>query len=91
MATVLVPSGANRSLSDPREYALPNLGILTLEDAETGQLIEINTRNSRVRAEYEIQNTKQLVDFQQTLKRLGIDSIYVENGEPYLTKIREFF
>lgn len=78
-------------LSDPREYALPNLGILTLEDAETGQLIEIDTRKRRVRAEYESQNTKQLEDFQQTLKRLGIDSIYVDNGQPYLTKIREFF
>jgi uncharacterized protein (DUF58 family) len=78
-------------LSDPREYALPNVGILTLEDAETGQLIEIDTRNSRVRAEYESQNSKQLVDFQDTLKRLGIDSIYVDNGQPYITKIREFF
>lgn len=78
-------------LSDPREYALPNVGILTLEDAETGQLIEIDTRNTRVRTEYEFQNTKQLADFQNTLKRLGIDSIYVDNGQPYITKIREFF
>ena len=78
-------------LSDPREYSLPNLGILTLEDAETGQLIELDTGNSRVRAAYEEQNTKQLEDFKQTLKRLGIDSIYVDNGQPYIAKIREFF
>jgi uncharacterized protein (DUF58 family) len=78
-------------LSDPREYSLPNLGILTLEDAETGQLIELDTGNSRVRAAYEGQNTKQLEDFKQTLKRLGIDGIYVDNGQPYITKIREFF
>jgi len=78
-------------LSDPREYNLPNVGILTLEDAETGQLVEINTRNKRVRAEYEARNTRQLEDFKGSLKRLGIDSIYVENGQPYITKIREFF
>lgn len=78
-------------LSDPREYNLPNVGILTLEDAETGQLLEINTRNKRVRAEYEARNTRQLEDFKGSLKRLGIDSIYVENGQPYITKIREFF
>ena len=78
-------------LSDPREYNLPNIGILTLEDAETGQLLEINTRNKRVRAEYEARNTRQLEDFKGSLKRLGIDSIYVENGQPYITKIREFF
>ncbi|MDA0348438.1 MAG: DUF58 domain-containing protein [Verrucomicrobia bacterium] len=78
-------------LSDPREYKLPNVGILTLEDAETGQLVEINTRNKRVRSEYEARNTQQLEDFKSSLKRLGIDSIYVENGQPYITKIREFF
>jgi uncharacterized protein (DUF58 family) len=78
-------------LSDPREYNLSNVGILTLEDAETGQLVEINTRNKRVRAEYEARNTRQLEDFKGSLKRLGIDSIYVENGQPYITKIREFF
>lgn len=78
-------------LSDPREYSLPNLGILTLEDAETGQLVELDTSNARVRADYESQNTRQLEDFRNSLKRLGIDSIYVENGQPYITKIREFF
>lgn len=78
-------------LSDPREYALPNVGILTLEDAETGQLVELDTTNSRVRSAYEGQNAKQLEEFKDTLKRLGIDSIYVDNGEPYITKIREFF
>ena len=78
-------------LSDPREYTLPNLGILTLEDAETGQLIELDTGKASVRMDYETQNKKQLDDFQDSLKRLGIDGIYVENGQPYITKIREFF
>jgi len=78
-------------LSDPHEYALPNLGILTLEDSETGQLIELDTRNSQTREEFQKQNRQQLKNFQRTLKRLGIDSIYVENGQPYITKIREFF
>ncbi|MBH53733.1 MAG: DUF58 domain-containing protein [Opitutaceae bacterium] len=78
-------------LSDPHEYALPNLGILSLEDAETGQLIELDTRNSQIREEFQNQNGQQLEDFKRTLKRLGIDSIYVENGQPYITKIREFF
>jgi uncharacterized protein (DUF58 family) len=78
-------------LSDPREYSLPNLGILTLEDAETGQLVELDTSNRSVRQEYETQNRQHLESFQNTLKRLGIDSIYVDNGQPYINKIREFF
>ena len=78
-------------LSDPREYSLPNLGILTLEDAETGQLIELDTGKASIRADFESQNRKQLEDFRDSLTRLGIDSIYVENGQPYITKIREFF
>ena len=78
-------------ISDPCEYSLPNVGIVTLEDAETGALIEVDTGRSYVRSQFEAQNRKQLDAFQNTLKKLGVDGIYVENGEPYIAKIREFF
>ncbi len=78
-------------ISDPRECALPNVGIVTLEDAETGRLIEVDTGSAQVRSQFVAQNRKLRNDFRATLKKLGVDSIYVENGEPYIAKIREFF
>ena len=78
-------------ISDPRECTLPNVGIVTLEDAETGRLIEVDTGSAYVRSGFAAQNRKRRDDFRDTLKKLGVDSIYVENGEPYIAKIREFF
>ncbi len=78
-------------ISDPRECTLPNVGIVTLEDAETGRLIEVDTGSAYVRSRFAAQNRKRRNDFRDTLKKLGVDSIYVENGEPYIAKIREFF
>ncbi len=78
-------------LSDPREYNLPNIGIITLEDAETGELVEINTSKPKVRALFKQQNEQQLERFKTTLKKLGIDTIYVETDQPYMNRIREFF
>lgn len=78
-------------ISDPRECALPNVGIVTLEDAETGRLIEVDTGSAQVRSQFVAQNRKLRNDFRATLKKLGVDSIFVENGEPYIAKIREFF
>ena len=78
-------------ISDPLEYTLPNVGIVTFEDAETGKLIELDTGRAHIRSEFAARNGKLRDDFRDTLKKLGVDSIYVENGEPYIAKIREFF
>jgi len=36
-------------VADPREMELPNVGVLALEDAETGEVIELDTANSAIR------------------------------------------
>ena len=39
-------------LHDPRESALPNAGLLTLEDAESGELVELDSNRSAVRDKF---------------------------------------
>ena len=39
-------------VQDQREEVLPNIGIITLEDAETGEQIEINTADRTTRARF---------------------------------------
>ena len=41
------------SITDPREVKLPNVGLIELEDAETGELILIDTGSKGVRKNYE--------------------------------------
>src|ERR1039457_524838 len=39
-------------IEDPRERELPNVGVLALEDAETGEVIELDTANPTVRKRF---------------------------------------
>ena len=51
------------SITDPREIRLPNVGLLELEDAETGEIILVDTSSGKVRTRYEklgFERTEQL-------------------------------
>jgi len=37
------------SINDPRERELPNIGLLTIEDSETGEQVELDTANDEIR------------------------------------------
>jgi uncharacterized protein (DUF58 family) len=70
---------------------LPNIGIITLEDAETGEQVEINTADRTTRARF-----NDLVDEKQralarTLRRNNIDAITLRTSEDYLPALRSFF
>jgi uncharacterized protein (DUF58 family) len=78
-------------IEDEREKVLPNIGLVTLEDAETGEQIEINTasRSTRVRlAESAERNQMQLA---RVLRRNNVDSVTLRTGEDYLPPLRAFF
>lgn len=78
-------------LHDPRESELPKVGWVVLEDAETGELVEINTSDARLRAMYEHQNKQRLDGLKETFIRSGIDHFRVHTQEPYITALRAFF
>ncbi len=78
-------------LSDPREFELPNVGIVTLEDAETGEMVEIDTANRQLRDLYRHQNAKRHESLRRGLRSSGVDHLSVSTSEPYITALREFF
>ena len=69
-------------VQDERERVLPNVGIITLEDAETGEQIEINTRRPRRRAHAFQRNwpKPQRAELKRTLRRNNIDTISLRTG-----------
>ncbi|PTY01953.1 DUF58 domain-containing protein [Verrucomicrobia bacterium LW23] len=78
-------------ISDPSETKLPSVGWVTMEDAETGDLIEVNTSNPKVRAEYE-EAARALNDSRRRmLRRAGLDLIEAETDRPYQTDLKKFF
>ena len=78
-------------IQDERESILPPIGLLTLEDAETGDQIEINAADSRVRAHFAQLAQSQLAETMRVLRRNRIDRIELRTGDDYLPALRSFF
>jgi uncharacterized protein (DUF58 family) len=78
-------------VQDERERVLPNIGIITLEDAETGEQIEINTSNTSTRTHFAELAEAQAADLARTLHRNHIDTISLQTGRDYLPGLRAFF
>lgn len=77
--------------SDPREHELPAIGVLTLEDSETGELIEINTSSKSVRNAYRRENASRRDILLRGLRRTGVGLIELTTDQPYITRLRTFF
>ncbi len=78
-------------IQDEREKVLPNIGIITLEDAETGEQIEINTADRATRTRFGDLADEQAAELSHTLRRSNIDAIALRTSEDYLPALRAFF
>jgi uncharacterized protein (DUF58 family) len=78
-------------VQDEREKVLPSIGIITLEDAETGEQIEIDTSNRSTRTSFVDLANEQQAQLSRTLRRNNIDAITLRTGEDYLPALRSFF
>lgn len=78
-------------IQDEREKVFPNIGIITLEDAETGEQIEINTSDRAMRTRFADLVDRQQAELLRTLRRNNIDTIGLRTGDDYLPALRAFF
>src|SRR6059058_4976174 len=78
-------------IQDERESILPPIGLITLEDAETGDQIEINAADSRVRAQFAQLAQSQVAETMRVLRQNRIDRIDLRTGDDYLPALRSFF
>jgi uncharacterized protein (DUF58 family) len=78
------------TITDPKELSLPNIGIITLEDSETGEQIELDTFNKVICRHYEQENHTRLKTLETTLIQKGIDTLSIFTDRPYLPALRNF-
>ena len=76
---------------DAREEDLPDVGIVALEDAETGETVEINTSSARVRQRFRELAQADLQKLQADLGAEGIDLLQLKTDAPYLPVLQRFF
>jgi uncharacterized protein (DUF58 family) len=76
---------------DRFELELPAVGLLELEDAETGELVEINTNDPRKRASFKKKQLESLDQTLRTLRSARIDTIQLRSNEDYAPSLAKFF
>jgi uncharacterized protein (DUF58 family) len=78
-------------LEDPREAALPDVGLVELEEAETGTRYVVDTRDPRVREEFAREAAAARAARDRMLRAADVDAIVVGTGRPYTEALLRFF
>ncbi|MDF1812951.1 MAG: DUF58 domain-containing protein [Verrucomicrobiales bacterium] len=76
---------------DPAELALPAVGYVRMEDPETGNQVEINTSNPRLRRAYSKLSAEWQENLTTTFARLRIDHLTLQTDQDYLPVMHRFF
>ena len=78
-------------VADPREVRLPNVGLLELEDAETGEMVLVDTSSAAVRKRYERLGRERSERFRELFASMGVDRIEVMTDRDYVPRLVQFF
>ncbi|WP_397569809.1 DUF58 domain-containing protein [Schlesneria sp. T3-172] len=79
------------TLTDPRESEIPDVGFLTLRDAETDEILELDTRHPRVRALFAKVAAEREATLTGWLRRANVDRLAIQTDQPYALSLQKFF
>jgi uncharacterized protein (DUF58 family) len=79
------------TITDPRETELPKVGLLELEDAETGEMLMIDTFDANVRQAYRALALQTQAMRERLFRSMKMDCIDVRTDEPYVSALVNFF
>ena len=79
------------AVTDPREEELPDVGRLYVEDAETGDVVELNTSKAKVRDDYRHQSRHRRARTAAVIRSTGVDLLEFTNGTNWLPALVNFF
>ena len=78
-------------IHDDREEILPNVGLLKVEDAESGEMRWVDSSNKKVRTNYNNNYRVFEKELKQTLQSSGVDHIDIKTGKDYIKPLMNFF
>lgn len=79
------------SITDPREMALPDAGFIELEDAETGEIIVVDTSDPYLRKTFKQASANERESMENLFKQCDIDHIAIYTDKPVIPPIKRFF
>jgi uncharacterized protein (DUF58 family) len=78
-------------IRDRREEELPDVGVLAIEDAETGELLELRTSDPKVRARFAEVSRRNVETLRRMLNAESIDTLELQTGISYVPPLMNFF
>ena len=62
-----------------------------LQDAETGEIVEVNTSDARKRKTFAERQARAQADLTKLFRTVGIDAIHLRTDQPYGAELGRFF
>jgi uncharacterized protein (DUF58 family) len=78
-------------LADPRDAELPDVGLASFEDLESGETVIVDTSDPRVRAFYAAAMKKIADSRRSSFHKLGLDAVEIETGGSFVRPLRDLF
>ncbi len=79
------------AVTDPRERNIPAVGLLELEDSETGEVILVDTASSEFQKKFTATVRRRNEIRRNFFKTLGIDVLEINTEEPFVNSLVSFF
>ncbi len=79
------------SVNDLRERELPDIGLLTIEDSETGEQVELDTTRADIREGFSQLAGERREELRKTIQSSGVDFLELSTDKPYLPVLLNFF
>ncbi len=78
-------------VSDPAESELPDVGLVEIEDSETGELFLVDTSSAKVRREFAAKAAADREELAKFFRKTGIDTLEIATDRPYIDGVRALF
>ncbi|MEZ5358467.1 MAG: DUF58 domain-containing protein [Candidatus Zixiibacteriota bacterium] len=78
-------------ISDPREMEFGNYGLIELEDAETGEVMVLDTSSPVFREEFASQSQESVDALKKQFQVINLDFIQIRTDRPYTIPLVQFF
>ena len=78
-------------VTDPAEGELPDVGLVELEDPETGELALVDTSSAAVRRAFAAKAGEDAAELKRMLLKTGVDTLRIDTASPYIDEVRALF
>jgi uncharacterized protein (DUF58 family) len=79
------------SVRDRAEISLPSIGLIEFADAETGEIILVDTSSSKFRNQYSGRTSQRFGELKGLLQTINVDCISISTDKPYIRDLVRFF